>query len=249
MEKAVDSPLAAEPMRKRTASTEEPASPEKAGGSRTSDGVAAWLPEHAQRLVKRHLGSDPFDAALPESPHGMKVLQVRDLPIDSGIVDSADVAGGIAADDAAAGDAAVLALVADKCAPAASNDLPHLAEKLGQSLSSPTMKEPDCSPTSSLGAQYFNLWESDPDCEEAEQVHQWLRKMGLGRYFEQLAAEGFDNMSILANLEEKQIAELMDVCPMPSLHEQQLRRGLARLNTDGGTDGMIQTLAPMATMV
>merc|ERR1719197_859131 len=95
--------------------------------------------------------------------------------------------------------------------------------------------QPEMSPTSSMGslnesrAQFFNLWEADPDCEEAEKVHQWLKKLGLGRYFEQLSSEGFDDMNILANLEEQQIKELMERSPMPMLHEQQLRRGLAHL--------------------
>jgi len=210
----------------RTTSLDGIESPEKARGNReTSDDPAAWLPEHAQKLVKRHLGDSFF------TPRG---AQVNEAPSDVGIVDSADVAGGIAADDAAAGDAAVLALVAGKCAPAACGDLPHLAEILG----TPAKNEPDRSPASSMEsrAQFFNIWESDPDCEEAERVHQWLRKLGLGRYFELLAAEGFDDMNILAHLEEKQIADLMELCPMPSLHEQQLRRGLTRLRTDGNLD-------------
>lgn len=157
------------------------------------------------------------------------------MPNDANVMDSADIAGGIAADDAAAGDAAVLALVTGKCAPAVSKDSICLPEKIRHSECI-SEELPESSPTASTGlAQYFNIWESDPDNEEADKVHSWLRRLGLGRYFEQLSAEGFDDMNILANLEEKQICELMEACPMPMLHEQQLRRGLSRLRTDGTT--------------
>lgn len=91
--------------------------------------------------------------------------------------------------------------------------------------------KPQSSPTSSAGncAQFFNLWELDAENEEAEKVRHWLQKLGLARYFEQLSAEGFDDMNILANLEEIQIKELLERSPMPMLHEQQLRRGLVHL--------------------
>merc|ERR1712086_136198 len=90
----------------------------------------------------------------------------------------------------------------------------------------------------SNSAQFFNLYDADPENVEAQKVRHWLKGLGLARYFEQLAAEGFDDMSILANVEETQIAELMDMCPMPKLHQQQLRRGLARLRA-GGSDETI----------
>jgi len=208
-----------------------------------------WLPEHAQRIIQRHMG-DAYMGA-PDSPTSIQKLnegnELFTRPVVPQATQDADVAGGVPADDAAAGDAAVLALL-DKCAPAASAaELQKLQERIEKTekTEQPTMSpagsnngQPEMSPTSSMGsfnesrAQFFNLWESDPDCEEAEKVHQWLKKLGLGRYFEQLALEGFDDMNILANLEEKQITELMETCPMPMLHEQQLRRGLSRLSTD-----------------
>lgn len=235
------------------------------GADKQKDGIGAWLPEPAQRIIKRHMGTANSPCTVQDA------LQACDLPGEAAVVDNADVAGGtvaykpydpqlqnlikpvacdpqlpaadkpyrtfaskvdkpdVTADDAAAGDAAVLALVTSTRAPA-----------VGQLMGSPTGGQPQGSPTSSTGssgqangrAQFFNLWEADPDSEEAEKVNQWLRKLGLGRYFEQLASEGFDDMNILANLEEEQIREIMEMCPMPMLHEQQLRRGLARLRSD-----------------
>merc|ERR1712086_1035767 len=88
----------------------------------------------------------------------------------------------------------------------------------------------------SNSAQFFNLYDADPENVEAQKVHQWLKGLGLARYFEQLAAEGFDDMSILANVEETQIAELMD---MPKLHQQQLRRGLARLSAGDPDEAIV----------
>jgi hypothetical protein len=161
-----------------------------------------------------------------------------DAPISAQTVtQDADVAGGIPADDAAAGDAAVMALVTGKRAPAQSAELHSFQEKsisgTQPEISPRSEEEPEMSPTSSIGnAQYFNLYEGDPDAEEAERVNQWLKNLGLGRYFEQLAAEGFDDMSILAQLEDKQVNGLLETCPMPVLHEQQLRRALSQLRGD-----------------
>merc|ERR1711904_190638 len=124
-----------------------------------------------------------------------------------------------------------MALVTGKRAPAQATELHSFQEKnISGSPVANSEEQPEMSPTSSLGnAQYFNLWESDPDAEEAERVNQWLKNLGLGRYFEQLAAEGFDDMTILAQLEDKQINGLLETCPMPILHEQQLRRALSQL--------------------
>lgn len=140
--------------------------------------------------------------------------------VEAPVVDGADVAGGIAADDGAAGDAAVLALVAAMRAPAVEQE----SCSKGREERSPSI----------ASTQFFNLWEADPthDVEEVNKVRQWLRMLGLARYFEQLATEGFDDMNILANMEDESIDELMRSCPMPLLHEQQLRRGLSRLRSD-----------------
>jgi hypothetical protein len=216
--------------------------------------IGEWLPEHAQRIIKRHLGAE-YDSSPGGSPTNAQTLGIVDVPM----MDNADVAGGISVDDAAAGDAAVLALVARKRAPAASPELPEKvvqpekldsptastelqqsAEKVTQSLGSPAgipESSPRASDVSSVGsrAQFFNLYEGDPENEEAQKVHTWLKNLGLGRYFEQLAAEGFDDMSILANVEDNQVDDLLELCPMPKLHEQQLRRGLSRLRNGGNS--------------
>lgn len=191
---------------------------------------------------------EPPGLSPESSPKNNQVDDVLDTLIETAIVDNADVAGGIAADDAAAGDAAVLALIARKCAPAASPELQQLPDKVDLVLGN-VSGPPDCSPVSSSSsrAQFFNLWEADVENVEAEKVQQWLKKLGLGRYFEQLAAEGFDDMSILASVEEKQIDDLIEMCPMPMLHEQQLRRGLARLRS-GNTSEDVPEL-PLAECV
>jgi len=225
------------------------------------DEVGAWLPDHAQRIIKRHLGSN---VSSPGSPRrvldGDNFVNVcdahNDYHSDSGVMDSADIAGGgsivgaisgtdnaidskikgLPADDAAAGDAAVMALVTGTRAPVGKS----LPDKMGHQRS--TTSRPESSPTSSVGsrAQFFNLYESDPENEEAEKVHKWLLQLGLGRYFEQLSSDGFDDMNILAHLEESQITELMDRIPMPMLHEQQLRRGLAHLRSDNAVAEFLQ---------
>jgi len=267
-------PTESSPISKmRAISFEDAISVEKAGGD-----PHAWLPEHAQRIIKRHLGdkSSPSPGDSPTTNHN---ADLNDAYPETHVVDNAEVAGGMAADDAAAGDAAVMALVARKCAPAESpvivdvpaglltqilsstagipevRDFVELSEEGSQpavasgspadspqAVSSPS-RIPDASPVSSAGgrsnsAQFFNLYDADAENEEAQKVHHWLKGLGLARYFEQLAAEGFDDMSILANVEEMQIAELMDMCPMPKLHQQQLRRGLALLRA-GGLDEAI----------
>lgn len=226
-----DAPCA-EQMRMRKTNSSDAESLAKSPPFRNEKEVGAWLPEHAQRIIKRHLGTaGETERALQ---NGCLSDKACDLPSDIAVVDSADIAGGIAADDAAAGDAAVMALVVGKRAPAISSELQQLPDQIKQG--SPTAL-PECSPSNSNGscAQYFNLCESDPDYysmnEEAEKVHHWLRNLGLGRYFDQLSAEGFDDMAILATLEEKHISELLEMCPMPMLHEQQLRRGLAKLRS------------------
>lgn len=217
--------MSPEIIRPRVKSSDGAESPEKTPGvDKVDDKAGSWHGGHWTIQSKRH----------------MEVDSVRNVPSESPVVvDSADIAGGaavpvgMASDDAAAGDAAVMALIASKCAPAASVELPLSADSV---LNCPNLRKrdscpaaPDCSPTSSVGtAQFFNIWE-DPDNDEAEKVHNWLRKLGLGRYFDQLAGEGFDNMNILAHLEDDGIKGIMEMCPMPMLHEQQLRRGLTRL--------------------
>lgn len=250
----------------RAISFEDAACPDKAEGDLT-----AWLPEHAQRIIKRHLG-DKSSLSPSDSPVNNQNADLNDAYPEMPVVDNAEVAGGMAADDAAAGDAAVMALVARKCAPAEPlvtvelpaglmtqilsstsgipevRDLMELSEEGSQTpvtselpadLPAHTSGIPEGSPVSSGGnsAQFFNLY--DAENEEAQKVHHWLKSLGLARYFEQLAAEGFDDMSILANVEEKQIAELIDMCPMPKLHQQQLRRGLARLRAGGSDEAIV----------
>lgn len=268
----------------RAISFEDAVSVDKAEGDLTS-----WLPEHAQRIIKRHLG-DKSSLSPGGSPANNQNADLNDAYPEMPVVDNAEVAGGMAADDAAAGDAAVMALVARKCAPAEPpvtvdlpaglltqilsstsgipevKDLIELSEKgsqppvtselpadlpaqvvsstsvpleEGSPVSSP-VRMPEGSPVSSTGsrsnsAQFFNLYDADPENVEAQKVHLWLKGLGLARYFEQLASEGFDDMSILTNVKEEEIAELIDMCPMPKLHQQQLRRGLARLRA-GGSD-------------
>lgn len=238
--RAVTSPcdhaMSPEIIRPRVQSSDSAESPEKTPGvDKGDDQAGSWHGGHWTLRAKRHMET-------PEhlENEDLQVDSVRNVPFETPVVvDSADIAGGaavpvgMASDDAAAGDAAVMALIARKCAPAASAELPLSADSI---LSSPNLRKrdscpaaPDCSPTSSVGtAQFFNIWE-DPDSDEAEKVHHWLRKLGLGRYFDQLAGEGFDNMNILAHLEDDGIKGLMEMCPMPMLHEQQLRRGLVRL--------------------
>lgn len=227
------------------------------------DDVGAWLPDHAQRIIKRHLGSNSNSPGSPRrvlnGDNFVNVCDVNnDYHSDTGIVDSADIAGGagisgaisaaenaldskikgLPADDAAAGDAAVMALVTGTRAPVGNN----LTDKVGLShIAGRTASRPESSPASSVGtAQFFNLYESDPENEEAEKVRQWLQQLGLGRYFEQLSSEGFDDMNILGHLEEVQVTELMEKIPMPMLHEQQLRRGLTHLRGDKAVSEVLQ---------
>lgn len=252
----------------RRPETSNAVSPERAenmnafSAEKVVDEVGSWLPDHAQRIIKRHLGSNGNSPGSPrrvlDGDNFVNVCDAHnDYHSDSGIMDSADIAGGgsiagvisgtdnaidskikgLPADDAAAGDAAVMALVTGTRAPVG-NSLP---DKMGKQLSSKSSR-PESSPASSIGsrAQFFNLYESDPENEEAEKVRQWLQQLGLGRYFEQLSSEGFDDMNILAHLEESQITELMDRIPMPMLHEQQLRRGLTHLRGDNAVSEFLQ---------
>jgi len=222
------------PEQTRTRTISDPTTPDLNRLQCTTDeeNLGSWLPKHARRIIhsarKRHSEHDaPFSPdSLPSSP-------------SKSVSDTVEALDDVSADVAAAGDAAVLALVAGKCAPAVSTESLRLPDKIKQEVDTSPVENsgnPQSSPTSaspaSGRAQYFNLWESDPDNEEAEKVHQWLRMLGLGRYFEQLAAEGFDDMNILANLEEQQLEDILEICPMPKLHEQQLRRGLLRLRDD-----------------
>jgi hypothetical protein len=137
-----------------------------------------------------------------------KELLVRGLVNEgaSDVTDSADIAGGRAVEKA---------------------NLPDIQSK--EDMCDKLLSSPD------RGPQFFNLCDESEvidDCEESEKVRHWLRTLGLSRYFDQLEFHGFDNMTIMADLSQAQVQGLLEKCPMPYLHDQQLRRGLERLRAD-----------------
>mmetsp|Transcript_89641 Transcript_89641/g.158582 ORF Transcript_89641/g.158582 Transcript_89641/m.158582 type:complete len:233 (-) Transcript_89641:45-743(-) len=80
----------------------------------------------------------------------------------------------------------------------------------------------------------FDLFDDgDRDAEsEKEKVQSWLKDLGLGRYTAQLQDEGFDHFSIIRNLDDDNIDELIKVCNMPRLHARQFRLALDRMREE-----------------
>jgi len=178
----------------------------------------------------------------------LKVFKEESLPVCDNIskgdvVDNADVAGGLAVEKIVADCDLVKNCSEDECSDMSTmSQLSGLKKGVDEIHGTPS-RHPYGSPTgssrSSNNVQFFNIYDVEAveeDGNEVDKVRQWLRKLGLGRYFEQLELQGFDNMNILATLNEEQFVVLMGMVPMPYLHEQQLRRGLARLDADVRSD-------------
>ena len=64
-------------------------------------------------------------------------------------------------------------------------------------------------------------------------VEVWLKELGLGRYTAMLVAEGLDHFSIIRNIKEDSIDDLIEICGMPKLHAEQFRLGLGSIKADG----------------
>jgi len=71
--------------------------------------------------------------------------------------------------------------------------------------------------------------DGDRDEEERRGVAEWLNGLGLGRYIAPLGEEGFDHFSIIQDLDEDDVEQLIEVCRMPRLHARQFRRALERV--------------------
>jgi len=92
----------------------------------------------------------------------------------------------------------------------------------------------DSIPTSVFNIAFFDdAADADGDEDEKEKVEEWLKGLGLGRYIPLLREEGFDHFSIIRDLDDDNIDQLVALCKMPRLHARQFRLGLERLVAEG----------------
>jgi hypothetical protein len=57
----------------------------------------------------------------------------------------------------------------------------------------------------------------------------WLKDIGLTKYWKQLETEGYDEIPILVDLSDAEIAELATYLKMPKGHAHQLKKAIAKL--------------------